>query len=351
MKRNTNRMAVAVAIVLFATLSLISSLSAQDFYQGKQIKIIVGNTAGGFYDRWGRLLARHLPKHIPGNPEIIVQNMAGAGSIIATNYVSGVSKPDGLTLLMPNSAIYLDQLVGRTEVQFDMRKFAWIGSPVSEPMLIYMRRDAPYQTIADIRKAKEPPRCGSTGTSSSDFVLARLLEEVFPPLKIQTVLGYPGGSEIDLAVEKGEVQCRGMTASPFFGREPFLTWQKTNFVRVILFTGAKRDPRIPDVATIHELFDKENAPEASRRVAQVILAAEGMGRPVLATPGTPADRVKILREAFAKSIKDPELLAEAKKSRMDVDPSSGEELEALIRKVLDQPPEVVARVKKFLTVK
>src|SRR3989337_1312135 len=153
MKRNTNRMAVAVAIVLFATLSLISSLSAQDFYQGKQIKIIVGNTAGGFYDRWGRLLARHLPKHIPGNPEIIVQNMAGAGSIIATNYVSGVSNPDGLTLLMPNSAIYLDQLVGRTEVQFDMRKFAWIGSPVSEPMLIYMRADAPYKSIADIRKA------------------------------------------------------------------------------------------------------------------------------------------------------------------------------------------------------
>jgi len=350
MKRQTNRLAL-VACIVSASLALISSsLPAQDFYQGKQIKIVVGLTAGGFYDRWGRLLARYLPKYIPGSPEVIVQNMPGAGSMIATNYVYGVSKPDGLTLLMPNSAIYLDQLVERTEVQFDMRKFAWIGSPVGESMLIYMRRDAPYQTIADIRKAKEPPRCGSTGTSSSDFVLARLLEEVFPPLKIQTVLGYPGGSEIDLAVEKGEVQCRGMTASPFFGREPFLTWQKTNFVRVILFTGAKRDPRIPDVATIHELFDKENAPEASRRVAQVILAAEGIGRPVLATPGTPADRVKTLRDAFAKSIKDPELLAEAKKGRMEVDPSSGEELEALIRKVLDQPPEVVGRVKKFLTV-
>ena len=342
----------AIVLALLGSLCLISSLSAQPepFYKGKTIKIVVGNTSGGFYDRWARLLARYLGSYIPGNPEIIVQNMPGAGSIIATNYVYGVAKPDGLTILMPNSAIYLDQLVGRKEVQFDMPKFAWIGSPVAEPMLIYMRSDAPYKTVADIRKAKDSPRCGSTGTSSSDFILARLLEEILPPLKIQTVLGYPGGSEIDLAVERGEVQCRGMTASPFFGREPFLTWQKSSFVRVILFTGNKRDPRIPDAPTIYEIFDKEKVPESSRRVAQAILAAEGVGRPLLTTPGTPADRVKILRDAFAKVIKDPELLAEAKKSRMDVDPSNGADLEALIRKVMDQPPDVVARVKKFLTV-
>jgi tripartite-type tricarboxylate transporter receptor subunit TctC len=253
-----------------------------------------------------------------------------------------------LTIGFPASAIYLDQIVGRKEVKFDLRKFAWIGSPVTEPMLFYMRADSPYKSIADIKNAKEPPKCGSTGTSSSDFILARMLEDTLPPLKINTVLGYPGGSEIDIAVEKGEVICRGMTASPFFGREPFLTWQKKNFVRVLLYTGAKRDERIAHVPTIGEIFEQQKVPETSRRVAQVILAAEQFGRPIVATPGTPAERVAALRQAFDQSIKDPELLAETKKSRMDVDPTSGAALEKLAREILEQPPDVLARVKKIL---
>jgi tripartite-type tricarboxylate transporter receptor subunit TctC len=243
-----------------------------------------------------------MPKHIPGSPAFVVQNMPGAGGLVATNYVYSVAKPDGLTIGWPSSAIYLDQLVGRPEVKFDVRKFAWIGSPVTEPMILYMRADTPYKTIADVRSAKEPPKCGSTGTSSSDFILARTLEETLPPLKINTVLGYPGGSEIDIAVEKGEVVCRGMTASPFFGREPFLTWQKKNFVRVLLYTAAKRDERIPDVPTIWEIFDKENVPESSRGVARVIFASESFGRPIIAGPGTPGDRVEMLRRGFEQAM-------------------------------------------------
>jgi tripartite-type tricarboxylate transporter receptor subunit TctC len=326
------------------------SLFAQaNYYQGKQIKVVVGFTSGGFYDRWARLLSRYMPKHIPGSPEMIVQNMPGAGSVVATNYVYSVAKPDGLTIGFPSNGIYLDQLVGRPEVKFDIQKFGWIGSPVREPMIFYMRSDAPFKTIADVKNAKQPPKCGSTGTVSTDFILARMLEDTLPPLKINTVLGYPGGSEIDLAVEKGEVVCRGMTASPYFGREPFLTWQKNNFVRVLLFTGDKRDERIPDVPTLGEIFDKEKVPEASRRVADVILAAESFGRPIVSGPGTPADRLKMLRDGFNQALKDPELLAEAKKSRMDVDPTSGADLEKLANQVLNQPPEVIARVKKILS--
>ncbi len=339
-------------IILGALLCLASAapLWAQTpYYQGKQIKVVVGFTTGGFYDRWARLLSRHMPKYIPGSPGFIVQNMPGAGSVIAANYVYAVAKPDGLTLGMPSNGVYLDQLVGRAEIKFDIRRFAWVGSPVKEPMILYMRSDAPFKTIADIRNAKEPPKCGSTGTVSSDFILARMLEDTLPPLKIQTVLGYPGGAEIDVAVEKGEVVCRGMTASPFFGREPFLTWQKKHFVRVLLFTGAKRDERIPDVPTIREIFDKEKVPEASCRVAEVILAAESFGRPIIAPPGTSAEHLKILRAAFEQAIKDPELLAEAQKQRMDVDPENGENLERLAKRILDQPPEVIARVKKILS--
>jgi tripartite-type tricarboxylate transporter receptor subunit TctC len=330
-------------------LSPATSLFAQaNYYQGKQIKVVVGFTSGGFYDRWARLLSRHMPKHIPGSPEMIVQNMPGAGSLIATNYVYNVAKPDGLTIGFPSNAIYLDQLVGRKEAQFDVRKFGWIGSPVREPMILYIRSDSPYKTIGDVKNAKEPPKCGSTGTASSDFILSRMLEDTLPPLKINTVQGYPGGSEIDLAVEKGEVICRGMTASPYFGREPFLTWQKNQFVRVLLYTGDKRDERIPDVPTLNEIFDKEKVPEASRRVAEVILGGESFGRPIVVTPGTSPDRLKILREAFNKAMKDPELLAEAKKGRMDVEPESGENLDKLATRILNQPPEVIARVKKIL---
>ena len=341
------RVTILALSLVFAGASQLHA-QATPFYQEKQIRVVVGFTTGGFYDRWARLLSRYMPKYIPGNPTFIVQNMPGAGSVVAANYVYSVAKPDGLTIGFPSSGLYLDQIVGRAEVKFDLRKFAWIGSPVTEPMILYMRADSPYKTIADIKNAKEAPKCGSTGTVSTDFILARMLEDTLPPLKINTVLGYPGGSEIDIAVEKGEVMCRGMTASPYFGREPFLSWQKKNFVRVLLYTGAKRDERIPDVPTIAEIFDKEKVPENSRRVAQVILAAESFGRPIIGTPGTPADRVQMLRQAFDQSMKDPELLAETKKQRMDVDPTSGPNLEKLAQDILQQPPDVLARVKKIL---
>ena len=340
----------SILLAMLLVVGLNSAVQAQgsSFYQGKQVRVVVGFTPGGFYDRWARLLSRFMPKYIPGNPDMIVQNMPGAGSVVAANYVYAVAKGDGLTIGFPSNAIYLDQLVGRKEAQFDIRKFNWIGSPVKEPMILYMRADAPYKSVTDMKNAKEAPKCGSTGTVSSDYILARLLEDAFPPLKVNTVLGYPGGSEIDLAVEKGEVICRGMTASPFFGREPFLSWQKRNFVRVLLFTGDKRDPRMPDVPTLEELYNREKVPEATRRVAEVLLASERFGRPIVATPGTPADRVQLLRVAFDKALKDPALIAEAEKGKMDIDPESGENLQKLASKILEQPPAVLARVKKIL---
>lgn len=337
------------ALLLGLNLCFISNLAAQGepFYKGKTIKIVVGFTPGGFYDRWARLFARYLPKYLPGSPEMIVQNMPGAGGMISANHIYTVAVPDGLTLGMISYGAYLDQLVGRKEVQYDVRKFLWIGSPEKSDVLLYMRADTPYKSIEDIRNAKEPPKCGSTGTAGTDYILARLLEDTLG-LKINTVLGYPGGSEIDMAVEKGEVQCRGLTAAPFFGREPFISWRKKNFVRVLLYGGQKRDPRIPDTPTIYEIFDKEKTPEESRRVADVILRGGDFGRPMIAPPGTPQDRVKLLREAYAKSLKDEGLLREAEKGQMEVDFVSGEELQKLAETIINQSPEVIARVKKVL---
>jgi tripartite-type tricarboxylate transporter receptor subunit TctC len=288
-----------------------------------------------------------MPKYIPGSPEMIVQNMPGASSLIAANHVYNVAKPDGLTVLMPSNNIYLDQLVGRGEVKFDVRKFYWIGTQEKNHIILYMRADAPYKSIGDIVKAKEPPKCGSTGTAGADYIVAKVLEETLGA-KINTVLGYPGGSEIDVAVEKGEVACRGMTIPPHFGREPFDTWHKKGFDRHLVQTGRNRDPRAGDAPTIFELMNEHKTPESSRRVAQVMLAGGEFGRMMLLTPGTPAERVKILRDAYARALKDTELLDEAKKGRMDIDPSTGEELQALVQEILDQPPDVIGRVKKIL---
>jgi tripartite-type tricarboxylate transporter receptor subunit TctC len=320
---------------------------AEPFYKGKTIRIMVGSTAGGFYDRWARLFAKYMGKYIPGQPEIIAQNMTGAGSVIATNHVYNVAKPDGLTAVMPLNGVYIDQFVGRNEVQFDMRKFRFIGSPVTESIVFYMRADAPYKSIADVIKAKEPPKCGGSGTASSDFILSKVLEETVGA-KFSTVLGYAGGTEIDLAVEKGEVVCRAHSMSAHFGREPFDTWHKRGFDRHIVQTSRKKDSRAADTPTLHELFEQYKVPANGRRVAQILLAAGDFGRPMMVTPGTPEERVKILREAYIKTLKDPEALAEAKQGRMEVDPASGEELETLVKEIFDSPPEVVERVKKIL---
>jgi tripartite-type tricarboxylate transporter receptor subunit TctC len=345
-------MKTAKTLIGFAIAALLLAFQArvaaqEPFYQGKTIRVIVGFTSGGFYDRWSRLLARFVPKYLPGNPEMIVQNMPGAGGLIAANHVYNVARSDGLTIGMTSYGMYLDQLVGRKEVQYDVRKFNWIGSPEKSEVLMYMRSDAPYKSIEDIRKAATPPKCGSTGTAGTDYILARLIEETLGA-KIETVLGYPGGSEIDLAVEKGEVQCRGLTAAPYFGREPFISWRKRNFVNVLLYGGVKRDPRIPDTPTIYEIFDKEKTPEESRRVADVILRGGDFGRPWVMPPATPAEVVQTMRAAYAKAMADPALLDEAKKGKLEVEYVPGEELQKLAEKMMSQPPGVVARVKKLL---
>ena len=206
----------------------------------------------------------HMVKHIPGQPEIIVQIMAGAGSVIAANHVYKVAKPDGLTLGMPLNGIYVDQFVGRAEAQYDLRKFHFIGSPAVESNIFYMRADAPYKSIADVIKAKEAPKCGSTGTASTDYILSKILEDTVGA-KFNSVLGYAGGTEIDIAVEKGEVICRAHSLSAHFGREPFDSWHKRNFDRHLVQTARKRDSNAADTPTLNEVFEQYKVPANSRR--------------------------------------------------------------------------------------
>ena len=335
-------------VVVCAVIFLGSRLEAQsDFYQGKQIKIVVGASAGAASDLYARAVAQHLPKQIVGKPEVIVQNMPGGGSITAANYVYSVAKPDGLTLGAVTAPIYFAQLLGRKEVQFDWAKFTWIGTPEENDELFFIKSELPYKTLFDLRKATDPPRCGAPGVGSTGYYIPKLLEEVFG-FKLSMVTGYPGAADVDLAVEKNEVHCRGTTISAFFGREPGKSWAKNGYVRFLIQTGDKRNHRLPDTPTIWELMEQERAGEPKKRLARVVLGPGAFGRPILATPGIPAERVKLLREAYSKMLKDPEFVAEANKRQWELNPVSGEKLEALAKEVIHQPADIVERLKKIL---
>jgi tripartite-type tricarboxylate transporter receptor subunit TctC len=321
--------------------------TTHEFYKGKTLRIVVGLSPGGTFDLWARAVARFWGKYIPGNPEFIVQNMPGAGSMITANYVYSVAKPDGLTIGSVMPGLYIEQLMGRKEAQYDWAKFSWIGQPERTDRITYIRADSPYKTLEDIRRAPEPPKCGATGPGAISYQTLKLLEDALG-LKFNIVLGYGGAADVNLAIERGEVHCFSGTVQAFFGSEPGRTWAKTGFVRVLIQGGKKRDPRLPDVPTVWELMDRHKTPEATRRLVRVLLASDELGRPYIGPPGIPADRVKILRDAFMKTMNDPELLAEAKKRDLEVNPTSGEELEAMAKELMVQLPEVIERMKKLL---
>jgi tripartite-type tricarboxylate transporter receptor subunit TctC len=351
----TNRLALPLIFVTLVFLEPLSPLSREplfaqaNFYQGKTIRVIIGYQPGDNHDQWARFYARFLGRHIPGNPDFVAQNMPGAGSMIAANHVYNLSKPDGLTLGAIGGALFMAQLTGRKEVQFDWPKFSWIMTPERGGHLLFMRSDAPFKNLDDLRETTNPPRCSATGVGSTGYDVPRLLEEAFG-FKFHVISGYRGGAEQDLAMERNEVQCRAITIDGFFGREPFRTWIKDGFVRILMQTEKQRHPKLPNVPTIFELMDQYKIADAKRRLVNSYLGIWGFGsRPIVSTPGLPPDRLKILRDAFVKMFKDPEVLDEIKRRNWEVEPVPGAELEALAHEVVNQPPEVAAALKRILS--
>jgi len=198
-----------------------------------------------------------------------------------------------------------------------------------------------------VRKAAVPPKCGATGTASTGYYIANLLEETLGA-KFITLTGYKDGPEVELAVEREEVQCRGISVETLFGREPLIGWFKSGFIRILVQTGKKRDPRLSDVPTIWELMNEHKTPEAGKRLATIILAVGAFGRPYVSTPGLPPDRAKILQGAFNKTLSDPDFQAQARERRLDIDPVAGDELAKLAGEVIAQPADVIERMKRLL---
>ena len=291
-------------VELLNPLNLERAFAQANIYQGKTLKVIVGSAPGGGYDLWARLMAQHIGKHILGNPTVIVQNMPGAGGVIAANFVYGLVKPDGLTIGAFNPALYFEQLVARPETKFDWTKFTWIGSPEKNDVVHFIRADSPFKSIDDLRNAKEPPKCGSTGPGTTAHYFPRLLEDTLG-IKTNVVTGYQGGSEIDLAIERIEVICWSPLIGTYFGREPYKRWHKSGFIRAVVQTSAKRDEQLKDTPTLSELMQQYKTPEAGRRLAKVILTAATLGRPIGAPPHLSGAHTKILRDAYGQDDERP----------------------------------------------
>jgi tripartite-type tricarboxylate transporter receptor subunit TctC len=339
------KMLFTLAIVF---VSVLGAHAQAPFFQGRTITIIVGYQNGDGYDIWARLLAAHMNKHIPGHPGFLVQNMPGAGSRIAANHIYNVAKPDGLTMGAIGGSLYLDQVIGKKEVQFDWAKFGWVGSTENTPWLFYMNSNTPYKTIDDVRKSKDAPKCSATSSGTSGHFIPKLLEEALGA-KFNVVMGYRGGAEQDLAFERGEVVCRALSIPTFFAREPFTTWRRENRVRILLQTGRKRDEKMPNVPTLHELMDESKTPANTRALVTAILASGDLGRPFITPPGVPADRLAILRDGFRKTMADPAFQADVRARKFATNPDFGEDLQKFAKEIVSQPPEIAERMKQVLT--
>jgi tripartite-type tricarboxylate transporter receptor subunit TctC len=306
------------------------------YFEGKTVTIVVGYKPGGGYDATARLLSRYLPKYLPGTPTVIVQNMPGANSLIAANYVYAAAKPDGLTIGTFNRNLPIGQLLKVEGAKFDMLKFAWIGSAASETTVLAIRDDLPYKTFEDLKKAKEPIVVGATGPGANTYDFPLLVKE-FLGVNLKLVSGYSSSADIMLAIERKEADAR---AGSYTSIAPFIA---RKLVHPVIRSRAT-DPEIASLPT-----DESLAPNSRAKAMMALRSApEVVGRPYVMPPGTPDDIVKVMREAFARAIADKDLVAEAKKADMSLEYVSGDQAIEVMKEVLNQPKDVVDEFRKYV---
>lgn len=336
------RIATAFAVLLTALGGEHLAHSAESFYEGKTIRIIVGTSPGGGYDTYTRLIARHFSKHIPGSPSIIVDNMPGAGGLISANHLFKVAKPDGLTIGHFVGGQFLQQLLGKPGIEFDALKFEYVGVPAQDNFVFSVAKATGITGVDQWLASKTSVKFGAIAVGDGTYDTPKVAE-VALGLPIQVVSGYKGTAPIRLAFNSGEVG--GLSNSWQSLRS---TWRKeleTGEVMVVLQLSAKPHPDLPKVPLALNLAKTDEAKKLIQAVAQAHGAAV---RPYVLPPGTPKDRVEILRASFMAAVKDPELLKEAAKANLEFNPGSGEELERNVKDLLRLDPAVVARLKEIL---
>lgn len=309
------------------------AVRAEDFYKGKTLRVVVGSSAGGGYDRYGRLVARHIGKYIPGAPNVIVSNMPGAGGNVAAAYVYNVAPKDGTVMGAVAAGSALDKLIGdRSRIKFDPLKINYIGSANSEVFVCVVRSDSPFKTFE--QAFTQELQIGSSGGTTRDMPM--LLKNVLGA-KIKLFSGYKGTNEMTLAVERGEIQglC-GFGWSSIRSQRP--QWFETKFARVLLQEAITGDRELDAMGVPVSM--KFARTEEQRAIMELVYAQGVFTRPFMAAPEAPADRVKILREAFVKALADPQAQEEAKKQRLVITTISGSDLQAMIQRLYAIDPQI-----------
>lgn len=332
-----------LVLAFLISLALANVAAADDFYKGKTIRIVVGFSAGGGFDTYARAIARHMAKHIPGEPAIVVENMTGAGSLIAANHVYKVAKPDGLTIGHFIGGLFLGQVLGQKGIEFDARKFEFIGAPITDHVVCALTKASGITSVEKWMASKTPVKMGgiAPGTSTPDN--ATRIFKVALGLPIQLVTGYKGTADVRLAAESGEIAggCWGWDSVK-------VTWRKaleSGDAVVVLQANRKNHPDLQQIPQAIKLAKTE---EGRRMIEVGIHADSDIVRTYTLPPGTPKDRVQVLRKAFEDTLKDPQFLADAKKSDLTVDPVSVDHIEKDIAGLFKLDPGLTNKLKDIL---
>ncbi len=331
---------IASAVLMAGVAGAASAASVADFYQGKTIKLIIGTGVGGSYDLHGRLVGRHIARHIPGNPKLVVQNMPGAGSRKAAGYIYNVAPQDGTVLANILNTIPLLQALGKAGKKFDAAKFHWIGNLTNTVAVVAVWHNVPVKTVNDARKTSVI--IGATSPGSLSTTIPLVLNNVLGT-KFRIVTGYKSGRSIDRALEQGEVQARA-GASWRVWKRSYPHWIQGNKLVILAQIGSQRDPTISKVPLLSELG--RNAEET--KLLKLFSSPMTVGKPTVVAPNVPKARVKALRKAYSDTMGDPKFLADAKRQGLLVSPISGTALQKLVEDTVRAPGALIAKAKKAI---
>ena len=310
---------------------------AQEFYKGKTVTFVIGTAPGGGYDTYSRLIAAHIGKHLPGQPNVVPQNMPGAAMIRATNYLYNEAPRDGTVIGMIDQAMYLNQIMGLAQLKADVTKFTWIGRVLSNSAVLYAWHTAAVKKIEDAYTHELV--ISTTGAASRNNWL--LLDNLLG-MKLKLINGYQGTSDSRLALERGEVEALSQPWSVL--KNENAEWLRDKKITLLLQTGADKHPELPDVPRMIDLARNDG----ERAVLALFSSPSTVGRSVLAPPGLPAERVRELRQGFMETLKDPALLAQVKQAKLELDPLPGDALQEAVAGVGTLPPDLVAKARAIV---
>ena len=337
------RIGGALTLGLLAAGSFVGSAHAQSavetFYKGKILDLYIGFTSGGTYDTYSRLVAQFMGDHIPGKPKIVPKQMVGAGSRAAATHIFNIAPKDGTQLATADQALTMQQVLNDPGIQFDANKFIWIGNPIADNNTMAAWTASGVTSIDEAKKREFV--VGANGiTASAQYPQAM---NVLLGTKFKIITGYPGGTDINLAMQRGEVAIRGQNSWSSW-KSQHMDWIKAKQITILVQIGLTKDKELPEVPL---LMDFATAPD-DRAALKLLSAPTAIGRPIFTTPGVPQERVEALRAAFNATMKDPAFLATAAKANMDLNPVSGEELQRIVADLFATPPSAVQRLKEIL---